>query len=73
MTTAQAQALLQEDETFIYSKRFEFSIEKLEARYPDGCPDRLIANVLLITEDDVEEHYQRIVRLLQAHMGVDSL
>lgn len=73
MTTLQAQTLLHEDENFVYSKRFDYSIEKLEERYPDGCPDRVIAAVLMITEDDVEEYYQRIVRSLQGHMGVNLL
>lgn len=71
MTTAQALALLHGDDHFVYSKRFNFSIEKLEERYPDVVPDRVIAAVMMITEDDVEAHYQRITRELQQLMGVD--
>jgi len=70
MTTAEVQKMLQEDESYVYMKRFDFSIEKLEARYPDGCPDHVIAQALMITEDDVERMYQSIVAKLRTAMGV---
>jgi hypothetical protein len=70
MTTAEVQKMLQEDETYVYMKRFDFSIEKLEARYPDGCPDHVIAQALMITEEDVEIMYQMIVAKLRSAMRV---
>jgi len=70
VNTAEARRLITTDEDFVYSKRFGYSLKKLLERYPDGCPDRVIAAVLLITEDDVEAHYQRIVIKLRNAMGV---
>lgn len=70
MTPEEAKQLIAEDAEFIYSKRFNYSLTELLKRYPDGCPDRIIAAVLMITEEDVEDMYQRIVEKLRAKMGV---
>lgn len=72
MTTLQAKALLDNDPDFVYSKRHNYSLAELERKHPEGCPDRLIAAVLLITEDDAEERLARIIEILRADM-VDSL
>lgn len=72
MTTPQAKQLIQSDEDFIYTKRFNFSLAELRVRYPEGCPDRLIATVLMLTEDDVEEAYQKVVAKLRERMGVEG-
>ena len=39
-------------------------------RYPEGVPNRIIADALMITEDDVEEIYVRIVEKLREIMKV---
>jgi hypothetical protein len=70
VTTSQAKQLIESDPDFIYSKRFNYSLAELQKRYPDGCPDRIIAAVLMITEDDVEAIYQKIVVKLRNAMGV---
>jgi hypothetical protein len=72
VTTAEARDLIVNDENFVYSKRFNYDLLELEDRYPDGCPDRVSAAVLMITEDDVEGHYQRIMRILRNAMGVND-
>jgi hypothetical protein len=72
MTTDQARQLISTDEKFVYSKRFEYNIDKLAERHPEGCSNRVIAGVLMITEDDVDDHYERIVKKLRALMGVDD-
>lgn len=69
MTTAQAKALIETDPSFIYSKRFNYDIQELLRRYPEGCPNRIIAAVLLVTEDDVEMRYRQIVAKLRSTMG----
>jgi hypothetical protein len=73
MTTEQARHLIHTDDQFIYSKRFNYSLEELMKRHPDGCPNRVIASVLMITEDDVDELYEQIVAKLRSAMGVDSV
>lgn len=57
---------------FIALKRFEYSLQKLLQRYPDGCPDRIIANALLVAEEDVEEMYSSTVMKLRKLMGVEN-
>lgn len=71
MTAAQAKALLEQDPDFVVSKRHDYSLSKLADRYPDGCPDRVIAAVLLMTEDDVAERRAAIVRSLREAVGAD--
>jgi hypothetical protein len=71
VTTNQAHTLLHEDENFVYSKRFGYSLQKVLERYPEAAPDRVTAGLLMITEDDVETHWQGIVRKLRDRMGVD--
>lgn len=53
------------DPNYIALKRFGYSLEQLLQRYPDGCPDRVIAQALLIPEEEVEEVYQSIVQKLR--------
>lgn len=72
MTTDQARKLIHEDEDFVYCKRFNFSLAEMEKRHPDGCPDRLIAAVLMITEDDVTNELTAIVLQLRDEMGVED-
>lgn len=59
-----------EDQDFVALKRFDYSLEALLERYPDGCPDRVIAQALLISEPEVEELYQETVLKLRSIMGV---
>lgn len=65
--------MIDTDPDYISSKRFDYSLEKLLERYPDGCPDRVIASVLLIEEQEVEQYYVRIVEKLRRMMKVDPL
>lgn len=71
MTTVEAKQMVENDHDFIYLKRFQYSLTKLLERYPDGVPDRIIANGLMLTEDDVHELYERTVKKLRGLMGVE--
>ncbi len=69
MTTEEALRRINEDPDFVLLKRFDYSIVKLLARYPDGVPnDKIIAQALLITEEDVENLYGTIVEKLRAKL-----
>jgi len=57
--------MLAQDPDFILSKRFGFSLAKLMTRYPDGAPDNVIAGALGMTEEQVENRYQEIVKILR--------
>jgi hypothetical protein len=72
MTTAQAKILIESDPDFVYSKRDNYSLSEMLKRYKEGCPDRVIAAVLLITEDDVQARYDAIVAKLRKAMGIED-
>lgn len=70
MNPIDAKKLVETDPDYIALKRFDFSLKVLLERYPEGCPDRIIANALMIPEYEVEEIYQQAVARLRVIMGV---
>lgn len=70
MNTAQAKRLIETDDDFVLSKRFNFSLAEVEKHY-EVCPDSMIAAVLMVTEDDVEDVYNCIVAKLRRLMGAE--
>ena len=71
MTLEEIKELIEQDKDFIYSKRFDFSIEKLLERYPEGAPTKVIAQVLLVTEEEVDKLTQEAILSLRKKMKVD--
>ena len=71
MTGSEARKRIRHDPNFVYLKRFDFSMEKLLDRYPEGVPNKLIAQALLITEEDVETIYNNIIEKLRKNMNVN--
>lgn len=41
-------------------------------RYPDGCPDRIVANALGLSSEELEELYNDIVTKLRRKMKTDD-
>lgn len=73
MDSQEAKKRVLSDPKFVNLKRFGYRIDRVLERYarePNGCPDRIIANALMIPEHEVEEVYQQAVRLLRRGMGV---
>jgi hypothetical protein len=70
MSLEEARELLQKDSNFIYSKRFDFSLQKLLERYPDGAPNKVIAQVLLITEEEVENIVNKAIIQIRQKMKI---
>lgn len=70
LTSEEVRRRLEEEPDFVHLRRFDYSLDKVVERYPEGCPTRLIAQALLLTEDDVEILYSRLVIKLRASMGV---
>jgi len=62
--------LVRTDPDFIAIKRFNYDLDDLLERYPDGVPDHIIAAALLITEAQVQEMYDGIVLKLRETMKV---
>lgn len=63
--------LIKSDKDFIYSKRFDNSLSKLLEKYPEGVPNKVIAQVLLITEEEVEKIVEEAVLSLRKSMVVE--
>lgn len=59
-----------EEEDFIDHPKYVNSIKKLIEKYPDGVENDVIAKVLNITEDEVEQIYQSAVQKLKKNLGV---
>lgn len=60
-----------EEPDFVNSKRYDYSLQKLEERYPDGAPDSVIASALMIEEEEVEPEFDKVVVKLREKMGVE--
>lgn len=72
MTSDDVLAKLEDDPNFINSKRFDFSLEKLQDRYPSGCPERVAAAALGMTEEQFKEFHAAVVQKLRFYMNVKS-
>jgi len=66
MTRDEIKLKIETDPVFINIKRFDYSIENLIDRYPDGAPLRLIAQALNMTEEEVQETYNNVLTKLKA-------
>lgn len=62
--------MLTDDPDFVSLKRFDFSLKKVMDRYPEGCPDHVIASALLVSEEEVPILYEQVVTKLRNLMGV---
>lgn len=73
MTTEEAITRLHLDPDFVCIKRFDHSLENLLKRFPEGAPDKTIAQALMIPIEDVERLYNDIMSKLKARMIDPSL
>jgi hypothetical protein len=55
---------------FVCAKRFDYSSKKVEERFPNGCPDHIIADILMVSEAQLQAEMDIIVGLLQVDIGV---
>ena len=72
MTEDDARERVHTEPDFVNSKRHEYSLKKLEERYPDGAPDNVIANALMIKEEEVEPEFDKVVVKMRKEMGVEN-
>lgn len=72
MTTEQMRKRINTDPDFVALKRFDFSLEKVIEKHPNGVPNKLIAAALLMTEEEVEDLYEKVVAKLRVHLGVSD-
>jgi hypothetical protein len=71
MTTPEAQARIADDPGFVALKRYDYSLDALMDQFPDGCPDKVFAAALLVTEDDVAVLKAQVLEKLRAAMKVN--
>lgn len=70
----EARRRLDAEEDFVCYGRYDNSLRKLCARYPDGCSDETIARALMISDPRVvEDLYQLAVSKIQAELKIDTL
>ena len=58
------------DEDYVNLKRFGYSLKELMKRYPDGCPNNIIASALMMTESELENVWQGIVHQLREQIHI---
>jgi hypothetical protein len=71
VTEEDARKKLNTDPDFAFAKRYDYSMRKLEDRYPDGAPDNVIATALMIPEDQVAPLLAILVVKIRGLMGVE--
>lgn len=65
-----ARRRVSEEPDYVNVKRFGFSLARLKERYPDECPDGVVADAMMVPEDQVQVLYEGIAAKLRGIMGV---
>lgn len=52
-----AKERIQNEEDFIFSQKYGYSLKRMMAQNPDGLDNEKIAKVLLMTPEEVEEEF----------------
>jgi len=63
---------LETEEDFIHAPRYGNSIKTIREKYPNGCPDHLIASVMQQKEEEIQKRYLEIISCLREKMKVES-
>lgn len=72
MTVEETRRKIAEDPDYVNIKRFGNSLNKVLERYPEGAPTKVIAQAMLMTEQEVEEMYQKVVVKLRRALKVEN-
>jgi DNA-binding NarL/FixJ family response regulator len=70
-TVEEIRVRINSEKNYVHIKRFNYDIENVLDRYPEGAPNKVIAAGLQMTEEEVEETWQRIVLKLREAMKVE--
>lgn len=71
MKTKEVQRLISEDPDWVNLKRFDYSLEKVLDRFPDGAPTHTIAAALMISEEEVDEIAKTAIIKIRQALGVE--
>jgi hypothetical protein len=69
-TEVEINNMVSDQADFILLRRYNYSLQKLVDKYPDGCPDHIIATALGVDEAAVKERFSKIVACLRDRIGV---
>jgi hypothetical protein len=58
------------DPDYIAIKRFDYSLDKVIEKYPDGAPTKVICTALLMEEEEVMEMYEKIVLKIRGMLDI---
>lgn len=71
MSLEETKKLLENEEDYIYNKKYENSLKKLIDKHKEGVSNKLIAQSLLMSEVEVETVYQKTILKIRNIMKVD--
>lgn len=63
--------MIQQNPDYIALRRFNHSLTKLLKRYPDGCPNHVIAAALALTEDEMKVLYEGLIQKLKKELTAE--
>lgn len=69
MSPEEAKLRLRLEPDFIFFPRYDNSLKKLKARYPDEAPDKVIAQALMLSDDEPNLILQKIVKACQKRVN----
>ena len=69
-TEVEINNMVSDQDDFILLRRYNYSLQKLVDKYPDGCPDHIIATALGVDEAAVKERFAKIIACLRDRIGV---
>lgn len=72
MTSEEINQLINKDPDFVNIKRFDYSLDRLLERYPEGAPNKVICQALQMSEEEVEELYKSVLSKLRERMALNE-
>lgn len=63
-------AKILQDEDFVDCPKFKNSIKKIKEKNPDGIDDKLIAEILLLTPEELETLYLNSLQKIRKHLNI---
>ena len=61
---------IKEDPDYIYNPKMGNSLSKMVNRYPDGIEDKKIAKVLLMSVDEINKIYNKIILSIRKKLSL---
>jgi len=63
---------IKEDPDYIYNPKMGNSLSKMVNRYPDGIEDKKIAKVLLMSLEEVNRIYDKVIMGIRKKLKLDE-